>query len=224
MHCMDGCVCRVCPALIWHYIGIYVFGCCRCMVATIVVLCFLVVVHLFFLHSLECSIGIPCWILGIYEFLILLYCVCWYAIYVCVVLCNIVVNVAMCQVELFDIKSSLCWEIIHSRRGVFSRFPYIVHIWILGAELFVHPWLKCTNYGICINLKKRSLSSWTQFGVPFLSWTNFLPQDKLLAENLTKSVAFREGFVHWLLTFSVKAQWTNFHSRPIIFILQSIYK
>jgi hypothetical protein len=59
-------------ALHWHL----VFGYCRCMVATSVVLCFLEDVHQFYLHSLECSIGIRCWILGIYEFLGLLYCVC----------------------------------------------------------------------------------------------------------------------------------------------------
>jgi hypothetical protein len=72
---MDGCVYRVCPVLIWHYIGIFVFGYCRCMVVANVALYFLEFVHRFFLHSLGCSIVIQCWILEIYEFLGLLCCV-----------------------------------------------------------------------------------------------------------------------------------------------------
>jgi hypothetical protein len=74
-HYMDGCVCRVYPVLIWRCIGIFVFGYCKYMVIASVVLYFLGLVHRFFLHSLECSNVIRCWILGIYEFLGLLYCV-----------------------------------------------------------------------------------------------------------------------------------------------------
>jgi hypothetical protein len=69
---MGSCICRECPVLIWHYIGIYVFGYCRCMVVANVALYFLGFVHLFFMHSLGCNILIRCWILGIYEFLELL--------------------------------------------------------------------------------------------------------------------------------------------------------
>jgi hypothetical protein len=75
LSCKDGCVCIVCPVLIWHCIGIYLIDYYKCMVATSLGLYFLGVVHLFFLHSLGCSIGIQFWILGIYEFLGLLYCV-----------------------------------------------------------------------------------------------------------------------------------------------------
>jgi hypothetical protein len=42
---MDGCVCRVCPVLVWHYIGIVVFGYCKYMVATSVVQYFLEFVY-----------------------------------------------------------------------------------------------------------------------------------------------------------------------------------
>jgi hypothetical protein len=73
---MDGCVCRVCFVLIWHYIGNFVFGYCRCKVVANVVLRSLEVVHLFSLHSLGCSIRIRRWILGIYGFLGLPCCVC----------------------------------------------------------------------------------------------------------------------------------------------------
>jgi hypothetical protein len=75
MHCIDGCVCIVCSVVIWHCIGIFVFGYCRYMVVANVVLCFLEFVHWFFLHSLECSIMIWHWILRIYKFLGLLCCV-----------------------------------------------------------------------------------------------------------------------------------------------------
>jgi hypothetical protein len=67
---------------------------------------FLEFVHRFYLRSLVCSILIRCWILGIYEFLELLCCVGSCVVYVCVLLCSIVVGVAMCLVVLFDIVSS----------------------------------------------------------------------------------------------------------------------
>jgi hypothetical protein len=76
LHYMGGYVCIECPVLVWHYIGICLFGYSRYMVAASVVLYFLEVYYMFYLHSLRCSIWIWCWILGIYEFLGLLYCVC----------------------------------------------------------------------------------------------------------------------------------------------------
>jgi hypothetical protein len=45
-----------------------------------------------------------------------------------VVLCSIIVDVAMCLVELFYIRSNSCWGRVHSRKGVFSHCPCIVHI------------------------------------------------------------------------------------------------
>jgi hypothetical protein len=53
---MGGCVCKVCPVLVWHYIDIFVFGYCNYMVIASVVLYFLEVVHPFFLCSLKYSI------------------------------------------------------------------------------------------------------------------------------------------------------------------------
>jgi hypothetical protein len=71
---MDDCVCIVCLVLVWHCIGIFVFGYYKCMVVTSVALYFLGFVHQFFLHSLGCSILIGCWILRIFKFLGLLCC------------------------------------------------------------------------------------------------------------------------------------------------------
>jgi hypothetical protein len=38
---MGGCICRVCPVLVWHHIDIFMFGYCNYMVITSVVLYFL---------------------------------------------------------------------------------------------------------------------------------------------------------------------------------------
>jgi hypothetical protein len=75
LHCIDDCVCIVCPVLIWHCIDIFEFDYCKYMVVANVVLYFLGVVHRFFRRSLGCSTVIGCWILGIYKFLGLLCCV-----------------------------------------------------------------------------------------------------------------------------------------------------
>jgi hypothetical protein len=75
LRCMDGCICKVCSVLVWHCIGIFVFGYCKYMVVAVVALYFLGFVHRFFLHSLGCSNVIWSWILRIYEFLGLLCCV-----------------------------------------------------------------------------------------------------------------------------------------------------
>jgi hypothetical protein len=73
---MNGCGYIICPVLVWHYIGIFVFGCYKCMVITSLGLYFHEFVHKIFLHSLGCNIVIYYWILGIFGFLELLCYVC----------------------------------------------------------------------------------------------------------------------------------------------------
>jgi hypothetical protein len=55
---MGGCVCRVCPVLVWHYIDIFVFGYCNYMViASVVLYCIL----LQFLYDLELIFKLCFW-------------------------------------------------------------------------------------------------------------------------------------------------------------------
>jgi hypothetical protein len=64
--------------------------------------------------------------------------------------------------------------------------------------------LRYTNCGVCISLIKKSLSSWGEFGFPFLSWTNISSQNKLLAQSHKKYLSCRHFGRHHLLIVGLR--------------------